>query len=99
MRHQSLLSASVLPGYGLLTFGAEYIPQHPPGSEVGRSAHLLGLRLHEPRQHRGDLLLDLHVAGADLTFSAYILLTVKRTSFLEVHQQRDLLELQRMIVG
>ena len=33
------------------------------------------------------------------SFSAYILLTVKRTSFLEVHQQRDLLELQLMIVG
>ena len=33
-----------------------------------------------------------------LLVSAYILLTVKRSSFLEVHQQRDLLELQRMIV-
>ena len=50
-----------------------------------------------------DLVKDLQaegyrVSGAFL-LSRLISYEGKRRSFLEVHQQRDLLELQRMIVG
>ena len=54
--------------------------------------------MHKHDDHPLSLWAPVGVAEG-LTFSAYILLTVKRRSFLEVHQQRDLLELQRMIVG